>query len=1232
MYAKTSYGVTAEGKNVVSLHPPRTYKTLTLSPTNGQAQRVFGSLMHNAFRQVPNPTLEEADDNNTLQSARTHSTQREMESYHHRHRNDDGQQQQQQQLNHTSPTPFTNSLRRPKSPRHPRPAGAGGGFLAAEHFHTAYSTDDAMKPKTPQTPKNTQRRRNRESIGSFQLNQLVACSPKDRRRQEQQQASEHSFLPVSRTTTGRSSSYFSGVRTPPRSGLSKLGSRSAFSAPSEPRSLLLDGDGQVLEWGNSHTPTRNHMRGCLAETGRKRMAIQTCTADVFTMYREECKDLRRRQDYRGDDSEFFMDAAELRRRHSLEDTGSTSTMSTSDERNSSSSETAPAPDDELNKSFRSAPVVVSTDPAEVMRRKSMRYPQAALVSNPLDDDPSILEHYAEVRVDNDDDEDTTGSSALLPPPPDEEETPVQLREVRLQLFRRRETDRVVPKARLARALNELVIQDGTIGALQVELEEAHGDLDRSKKALEEREQTSLQQQQTVVELRSQLDREKTSLSEKLKQESTENTKLHARICHLQTETSRLKDELRHSKTELNRTTRLWMLAKRGKEDDTVSTKQSSDAEAVSGELTRTALVTSLRAEIVDLKSQLANERALRDELASMHSTPGKDVTTNDVKIAELQSRLAQMEEALQTAKENDRKKTRRATEVERRMRTALSQTRKELASSKEKQEQLRREIEETRKSLRTAQLARKNDRMGSVGEVHELRKQLEQTEKQAEAAQQKALKELEDCRREAEELRLQVRTLTESLSDAREKTETEAKERARERETYEEKLKGHQHTELSLRERVDALQKQVAEMDAAQPDEQTAATTLGENDSKDKEKLSGEVENLKALLEATRQKALYEQQQAEALIRSAKVDEARKGVELKKLQVKLRSMTSRVDANEQMQRHMDYLQSSLDKANSEVDRVKKEAAEEAQRNEAKTMKLRGELALQTAKLVSARSGGFNHPDDSENDRPELPSAYTEQSTLDFSLLTSSVGNNGMLSPMESPDRPTGPSLVITPTGKDNSFDASTLSPDTYLTPERPNHSLNMSLSQSLSPPTPIREREGDVFSDIEDDDNSSVSSSSYDDESRPERQFDIAEFKKRLKESSSRLSEARSRLKNLVDLSDGVQREQDKAREKCDELVSIVHKHQPQHQPPQEEDSATLGTIQQQQQQQQQQQRDKDVTPSNSPSSSSRPRGTPVMARYRNYRSATTSTPKLNPTGDVIRIAPSEDWSDERSI
>ena len=336
-------------------------------------------------------------------------------------------------------------------------------------------------------------------------------------------------------------------------------------------------------------PNEEQVRGCMRETRATGESIAKYANIVYDMIATECKPDPNRGDDRGDDATFFR-------------YGSPSTRGSPESGN-------------RNRAF--SPMSSEAVPDDAFRTpKSMRYPQAAKIVNPMErserkkngerDGSRRRDSSEETREDTPDslDDPCDDMGDLMNKGNDQ----VSLREIRLQMYKVDDGEKSVPKARLSRALGELSMQDNTIETLHGKLEETKFLLQEKEKKLVDAETMCRKHERKIQELMARASQDKRALKVKIDREAQEKAKLQVRVGSLQKEIYRLKAALGESAGASAMSSITDGDLKRAS-----SHESGTDGEVWEGILSEeddnNTVEVSLRAEIVTLKSQLAETHA-----------------------------------------------------------------------------------------------------------------------------------------------------------------------------------------------------------------------------------------------------------------------------------------------------------------------------------------------------------------------------------------------------------------------------------------------------------------------------------------------------------------------------------------------------------------------------------------------------------------------------------------------
>lgn len=589
-----------------------------------------------------------------------------------------------------SPTGLSNSMPRPKSPRHPDRKGfsTGPGLLAAEHFHNTASEKEQV---TPERKSHGRRTRSRDRIGRFEKGCNIDVIVPDR-------------LQACTTKSARQSREFAKKMKP---------------------------------------VAQDSLRGCVRGTVRESIDVgrrmTECLALTSDIYQQECTTNHR---HRGDDSMFFVSAEAknfARKAESLDDDDNSMAMSESDDyeyplkrtttrprassvRNGrSTSPTDRATPRKDNYSYRKSPS--STDkrrvrisendngnpreanerrtspnrssispkqnnrvafsdsdcghPSELtestttpmrkskspnLRRKSpiqrnesaqtpppkavepdgtpprravepdedspfrsnkgLRYPEAPKI---MDDcyvtDPPTPERDILRRPRGAYDQDDSLEFLKEPLPtmrqPGTEYT--DLRDIRrIMLTKDKNTEKAVPEEPYLLTLEKVKIQDRSMKTLERELKESKNMLEQTRHELNLTRKVSAQQKQVGIATADKLFGDRVDIEEKLRREMLENDKLLEQISGLRNDKDRLRTTIDVGSNEHGEGTRLpdpsvgptlSLSPSRKEETPQCPATQEGLQESADRSMYLSSLVISLRAEIVELKFEVAEARA-----------------------------------------------------------------------------------------------------------------------------------------------------------------------------------------------------------------------------------------------------------------------------------------------------------------------------------------------------------------------------------------------------------------------------------------------------------------------------------------------------------------------------------------------------------------------------------------------------------------------------------------------
>jgi chromosome segregation ATPase len=590
---------------------------------------------------------------------------------------------------------------------------------------------------------------------------------------------------------------------------------------------------EMMKKAHSTKPDEEQVQGCMHETRKYSNKVSQCANNAFDMFRLECMPVEDRGNDHGRDDAFFRD-------NSPKMMWSSRSGDTCDLTRPLSPElvTPPrlarhkySPEDTVERN-RNSPEAFFRSP------KSMRYPQAAEIENPVDrserekNSPGHRDEDAEIREEAKDD-DAEDLGKVMTARGDDQ---ASLRAVRLQMYRVDDGQKTVPKARLSRALGELYFQDTTIESLQMSLENTKEILVEKEMELFEAQTMCKNHEQSIEELLAKASEVSGTLEARIEQESEEKVLLQNKVAALHEETLHLKAQLRAARDELSENASMWSKVTDGETQAQFETDGGDSVwTGISQEDDNYALIVRLRAEIVSLKSQLADKHAEHSQrsLTNSHLSPISEASSTsrsvdnseDSRGSELMRLRSKLEiaeaelAALRTPEMQSRQVTTAtvaALDLElTKTEGDLKNTTKELEEAMTREVNLRKELEDANKRIAELERELATDHMDSLQEIEKLQERLLNDSMEAEDAKKIALSELEESRFEVAELTAEVNSLTERLSKATEETEALTSDRLKQRGRLEEALLRSKGGEDELRGKIADLEEQLVNAEAS---------------------------------------------------------------------------------------------------------------------------------------------------------------------------------------------------------------------------------------------------------------------------------------------------------------------------------------------------------------------------------------------------------------------------------
>lgn len=617
-----------------------------------------------------------------------------------------------------SPTGITNTIPRPKSPRRPDFRDHRGQFRTL-NTQTAGTTASASTTPTSGRSQSAGRRRPHDEMGRFP-------------------AAENSV----------ESSFDTSYDSFPARGGPSL-QQSLLQCASQTQTLS-------QEYTREYAPVAKAGLGtCMDHTA---VGLTDFSMTAAEAYRQECK-----SEERGEDSAFFVDSNSPYSRNDSTIQGQQSIMDTSGEDNSLMAGEHPGGGDSMSNGSRSRTRSASRDSRRRSRTpKGTRFPEASLFDQgamPRSDPPTTLGDPPIM------------SGQLSPPPrlgrtsdgPQSFDPKIQgrsltsdnLLEARMELFHLGQESVPQTEVRLARALQDLKRQDKVVDGFKRQLSMAQQNLDETVAQLEETKMVAQEKQFKSTEARARLVQDRKKMEDLYQEEASRNGNLREHVAKLQLELSTIKMSRRNAK----------------------NSDASIDASATrfdeSAATTNSNQLIALKAEIVDLRSQLAEAHAVSiDDASTLHSVGEaeelrKQLRTMEATISTWQeehdAKLATLQRAFREDKVKWEKKV-----VEIQYETSAQKEKLEanLKESVEEENQLRTELSKVKANLQRLERERSRKRLHSAADVDRLSKQNKSLKTELEEAKEALQQEQKESSKTQESLKAKVTELSEQVVSA----------------------------------------------------------------------------------------------------------------------------------------------------------------------------------------------------------------------------------------------------------------------------------------------------------------------------------------------------------------------------------------------------------------------------------------------------------------------------------
>lgn len=367
---------------------------------------------------------------------------------------------------------------------------------------------------------------------------------------------------------------------------------------------------------------------------------------------------------------------------------------------------------------------------------------------------------------------------IVSPPP--RGTFSEEREFRLDMFRRNidhSSGRMVPETMYTLALKELNSQVDSMKKLQSELDGVKEELVIAKKELHAARDQSVQRNQASAASSEKIFKERVEIEEKLRLEIKKSEKLAEQISKLQEDNMYLKSSLRSSKLEAAKRTPGTSPPHALEINGTLSFPPAEAVFNAAGGSNLSAVVMSLRADVVDLKAQLAEARAARlsaEQSKSQLKEQADGALVESARLREqvagLRLEVAHLKRQSDDAAKQSEAETQRLQDEIAGLKDNLAETKSEVDVQSRRGQQLEEELTETQADA--TRLRR---------QVADFLAQLEKTKKMRDEVVQRGDEE-------ARRLQSEVKAMKDKLAKTNAEVVAQAAEHLKERKRIEEEL------------------------------------------------------------------------------------------------------------------------------------------------------------------------------------------------------------------------------------------------------------------------------------------------------------------------------------------------------------------------------------------------------------------------------------------------------------
>jgi hypothetical protein len=327
-----------------------------------------------------------------------------------------------------------------------------------------------------------------------------------------------------------------------------------------------------------------------------------------------------------------------------------------------------------------------------------------------------------------------------------------LMEARMELYRLGQDGVSPPENKLARALQDLKRQDKVIDGWKRQLEMAQKHLDETFAELEQTKKDSQEKQRKATEMRARAVQERKKFQDMYEAEVEQRKKLDDSVAKLQNEISTLKVTLRNAR-------------------GTSAAAASSPSSRAAPESVSQTQIMALKAEVVDLRSQLAEAHAVNlDDHSAVHTTGDSDelklrLNAAEKELDELRSKDGDMMAVRKNYEDSGRLLHEKIERMEREFKATRRKLEENLKAAVDEENLVRSELNKFKANCQRLERERSRTRIHSAADFEKVNKQLCTAKDEAVQLKEQLTLEKAAAKEEVDKLKHEIHKLQQKLRE-----------------------------------------------------------------------------------------------------------------------------------------------------------------------------------------------------------------------------------------------------------------------------------------------------------------------------------------------------------------------------------------------------------------------------------------------------------------------------------